>query len=132
MTTTFHASWLTNPKYAGWLKSMETSPHEAFCKPFISSTNMDIDAINKHATLQKHIQWLQSSSIKSETQSTMLDFLSSSKTVKVQRKPVDLSAVIFHLARMIAIRKHQNLKLLILKGILLYLHQLMTRWPKKC
>ena len=58
----------------------------------ISLSNMDIAAINSHAMSKKHIQWLQSSSIKSEAQSPMLDFLSSSKTVKVQKKPVDLSA----------------------------------------
>ena len=54
---------------------------------------MGIAAINSHAKSKKHIQWLQSRFTKNEAaaQSSMQEFVSSSKVLKVEERLLDFS-----------------------------------------
>lgn len=59
MATIFNVSWLTHPKYIGWLEAVKGVPTASFCRPChktIVLSNMGRRALDSHATSKKHIQ----------------------------------------------------------------------------
>ena len=59
MTTIFNVTWLTHPKYIGWLEAVKGVPTSAFYRPChktILLSNTGKRALDNHATSIKHIQ----------------------------------------------------------------------------
>ena len=59
MATIFNVTWLTHPKYIGWLEAVKGVPTSAFCRPrhkTVSLSNMGKRALASHASSTNHIQ----------------------------------------------------------------------------
>lgn len=59
MSTSFNSTWLTNPKYLGWLEKVKDKPCLAFCRPChkeIALSNMGKRALDSHAKSKKHMK----------------------------------------------------------------------------
>lgn len=76
-TTSFNTTWLTHPKYSGWLEAVKGRPSVAFCRPChkeIYLGNMEKSSLDSHCKSKKHAQKNGSAT----TSTSMRNFMSDS------------------------------------------------------